>query len=187
MNIKGTAFVTAKVAITAGFGEERWNAFMNKLAQKDSFFKNVIMSITPIPVEKHAYFLDEMLKEFFNDDKNQYILFGRVAAKFALSPGGPYHSYLMTKNIKQFVLVGAPSLWSTYFDGGVFTSKIENNIVHFKISGLPIKHIYFEYMIMGYYKQAFKMFGKKTIEKKIQSIANGDDNIYYQYEIVGDL
>ncbi len=187
MNIKGTAFVTAKVAITAGFGEERWNAFMNKLAQKDSFFKNIIMSITPIPVEKHAYFLDEMLKEFFNDDKNQYILFGRVAAKFALSPGGPYHAYLLTKNIHQFVAVGTPKLWSTYFDGGVFTSKIENNIVHFKISGLPIKHIYFEYMIMGYYKQAFKMFGKKTIEKKIQSIANGDDNIYYQYEIVGEL
>ena len=124
MNIKGTAFVTAKLAITANFGEERWNAFMQKLALKDNFYKNVIMSITPIPVEKHASFLDEMLKEFFNDDKNQYIIFGRIAAKFALSPGGPYHSYLLAKDINQSVTVGAPKLWSTYFDGGVFTSKI---------------------------------------------------------------
>lgn len=187
MNIKGTAFVTAKVAVTAAFGEERWNSFMNKMAIKDNFFKNLIMSITPIPVEKHVFFLDEMLKEFFNDDKNQYILFGRVAAKFALSPGGPYNSYLLKKDIKQFIAVGAPNLWSTYFDGGVFTAKLEGNTVHLKITDIPIRHIYFEYLIMGYYKQAFKMFGKKTIEKKLKSIADGENSIYYQYEIIGDL
>ncbi len=181
------AFVTAKVSITAAFGEERWNAFMNKLAAKDNFFKNVIMSITPIPVDKHLYFLDEMLKEFFNDDKNQYLLFGRVAAKFALSPGGPYHSYLLTKDLKQFVAMGASKLWTTYFDGGVFTAKDENNVVHFKITELPVKHVYFEYMIIGFFKQALKIFGKKTIEKRLKSVASGDDSIYYQYEIIGDL
>lgn len=187
MHIKGTAFVTAKIAITATFGEDRWNAFLTKIAEKDKFFSNVIMSITLIPVEKHLFFLDEMLKEFFNNDKNQYILFGRIAAKFALSPGGPYNSYILTKDIKQFVATGAPRLWSTYFDGGAFKASLEDNIVHLKISELPIKHIYFEYLVIGYYKQAFKMFGKKTIEKKIKSIASGDDSIYYQYEITGDL
>jgi hypothetical protein len=38
-------------------------------------------------------------------------------------------------------------------------------------------------MVMGYFKQALKIFGKKTIEKRVRSIANGDDDIYYQYEI----
>lgn len=187
MNIKGTAFVTAKVAITAAFGEERWNAFMAKLPAKDQFFNNVIMSVTPIPVEKHLFFLDEMLKEFFNNDKNQYIIFGRVAAKFALSPGGPYNSYLLTKDLKKFVAEVSPKLWSTYFDGGIFTGKVEGNIVHLKITDLPIKHIYFEYMVMGFFKQALKIFGKKTIERRVKSIANGDDGIYYQYEITGNL
>jgi hypothetical protein len=183
MNVKGTVFVTGKAAITVAFGEERWNSFMAKLAAKDKFFSNIIMSVTIVPVEKHLFFLDEMLKEFFNNDKNQYLLFGRVAAKFALLPGGPYNSYLLTKDIKQFVESGMPKLWSTYYDGGKLTTKLENNIVHLKINQLPIKHIYFEYMVMGYFKQALKIFGKKTIEKRVRSIANGDDDIYYQYEI----
>lgn len=183
MNVKGTAYVTGKVTIIAAFGEERWNAFNAKLAVKDKFFSNMIMSITPIPVEKHVIFLDELLKEFFNNDTNQYWLFGRIAAKFALSPGGPYNSYLLTKDIKQFVESGMAKLWSTYFDGGLLTGKLENNVAHVKISGLPIKHVYYEYMVMGYFKQALKMFGKKTVETKIKSFANGDDEIYYQYEI----
>jgi len=183
MNIKGTAIVTAKVAMTAAFGEDRWNAFMTKLAAKDKFFSNVIMSVTLVPAEKHLFFLDEMLKEFFNNDTNQYTMFGRAAAKFALSPGGPYNSYLLTKDLKQFVEKGMPSLWSTYYDGGLLTARLENNVVHLKISELPIKHIYYEYMVMGYFKQAIKIFGKKTIEKKVKSIVNGDDSIYYQYEI----
>jgi hypothetical protein len=141
------------------------------------------MSITIVPVEKHLFLLDEMLKEFFNNDKNQYMLFGRVAAKFALSPGGTYHSYLLTNNIKQFVESGMPKLWTTYYDGGKLTALLDKNIVHLKITDIPIKHIYFEYMVMGYFKQALKIFGKKTVEKTIRSIANGDNDIYYQYEL----
>ena len=152
MNVKGTAYVTGKVTIIAAFGEERWNSFSAKLAEKDKFFGNMIMSVTPIPVEKHILFLDELLKEFFNNDKNAYVMFGKVAAKFALSPGGPYHSYLLTKDIKQFVESGMPKLWSTYFDGGKLAGRFENNIVHLKISELPIKHIYYEYMVMGYFQ-----------------------------------
>jgi len=183
MNVKGTAYVTGKVTIIAAFGEERWNSFSAKLAEKDKFFGNMIMSVTPIPVEKHILFLDELLKEFFNNDKNAYVMFGKVAAKFALSPGGPYHSYLLTKDIKQFVESGMPKLWSTYFDGGKLAGRFENNIVHLKISELPIKHIYYEYMVMGYFQKAIKIFGKKTLEHRIRSFEKGDDDIYYQYEL----
>jgi hypothetical protein len=183
MNVKGTAYVTGKVTIIAAFGEDRWNAFNARLAAKDKFFSNMIMSVTPIPVEKHILFLDELLKEFFNNDANQYFMFGKVAAKFALSPGGPYNAYLLTKDIKQFVESGMPKLWSTYFDGGSLTGRFENNIVHLKITGIPIKHVYYEYMVMGYFQQALKMFGKKTVENRVRSFASGDDEIYYKYEI----
>lgn len=186
MNIKGTAFITAKVSMTAAFGEERWNSFLNRLSAKDSFFKNLIMSITPIPVEKHLFFLDEMLKEFFGGDINQYQVFGRVAAKFSLSPGGAYHSYLLTKDLGKFVSDVSPRLWSTFFDGGKFTGELSGNVAHLRVTDIPVKHIYFEYMVIGFYKQAFKIFGKKTIEKKIKSVADGDDSIYYQYKIIGD-
>jgi hypothetical protein len=183
MNVKGTVYTTTKVTIIATFGEERWNSFMVRLAEKDKYFSNIIMSITLIPVEKSIIFFEEMLKEFFDNDKSQYEMFGKIGAKYALSPGGPYKSYLLTKDINQFVESVMPKLWSTYFDGGVLAAKLENNVVHLKITGLPIKHIYIEYMFVGFLQQALKIFGKKTILHRIKGISLGDDDIYYQYEL----
>ena len=183
MNVKGTFYVITKTAMVAAFGEERWNSFMTGLAEKDKYFKNVIMSITLIPVEKLIILFDEMCKEFFNNDKMQYSMFGKVGAQYALSPEGSYKSYMLTKDIKQFVEVVLPKLWSTYFDGGRTTTKLENNVVHLKITGIEIKNYYFEQLLMGYFQQALKMFGKKSVAKRIRSISSGDDDIYFQFEL----
>jgi hypothetical protein len=183
MNVKGTFYITTKTAMALVFGEERWNSFMTRLAEKDNYFKNVIMSITLIPVEKLIVIFDEMCKEFYNGDYNQYSMFGKVGARVALSPEGPYKSYLLTKDIKQFVDFALPKLWSTYFDGGVCTTKLENNIVHFKITGVQIKHFYFEQLLMGYYQQAIKVFGKKSVAKQVRGISSGDDDIYFQFAL----
>jgi hypothetical protein len=183
MNVKGTFYVVTKTAMTAGFGEERWNSFMTKLAEKDNYFSKMIMAITLIPVEKLIIIFDEMCKEFFNNDRMQYEMFGKVGAKYAFSPDGTYKSYMLTKDIKQFAESSIPKIWSTYFDGGIATARFENNVVHLKITGLQIKHIYFEYMVMGYFQQALKIFGKKSVAKKVRSLSSGDDDIYFQYEL----
>jgi len=183
MNIKGTAFTIAKASISQAFGEDRWNAFMARMAQKDSFYKNVIMSITPIPIEKHLTFLDEMVKEFFNNDKKQFLMFGKVAAKFALSPGGPYHSFLLTKDLKQFIEQALPKMWKTFYDESVLTAKLENNVVHLQVTELPVKHVFFEYLSIGYLQQAIKIFGKKSSGKCIRGFSKGDSDIYYQYTL----
>ena len=183
MNVKGTFYVITKTAMIAAFGEERWNSFMAKLAEKDKYFKNVIMSITLIPVGKLIILFDEMCKEFFDNDRMSYLMFGKVGAKHALSLDGPYKSYMLTKDIKQFVEFVLPKLWSTYFDGGAVTARLENNVVHLKVTGIQIKNLYFEYIVMGYYQQAIKIFGKKSVVKKIRSIVSGDDDIYFQFEL----
>jgi hypothetical protein len=134
-------------------------------------------------MEKFILYLDELINEFFDNDMMQYVTFGKVAAQFALSPEGPYKSYLLTKDTKQFVEFVLPKLWSTYFDEGKATAKFENNVVHFKITGLTIKHYYFEKLLMGYFQKALKIFGKKTIEKQVRSLSAGDDDIYFQYAI----
>ena len=110
MNVKGTFYITTKTAMALAFGDERWNSFMTRLAEKDKYFKNVIMSITLIPVDKLIVIFDEMCKEFFNNDRMQYMTFGKVGAQYALSPEGPYKSYMLTKDIKQFVEVVLPKL-----------------------------------------------------------------------------
>ncbi len=183
MNVKGTFYVITKTAMITGFGEERWNSFMATLAEKDKYFSKMIMSITLIPVEKLIILFDEMCKEFFNNNRMQYSMFGKVGAKYALSPEGPYKSYMLTKDIKQFVESVLPKLWSTYFDEGKPTTQFENNVAHLKITGLQIKNIYFEYLIMGYFQKALKMFGKKSVAKPIRSLASGDDDIYFQFEL----
>lgn len=183
MNVKGTVFLTGKVAIVANFGEVSWSTFNANLAKKDQYFNNIIMPITQIPVDKFAFFLDELIKEFFNNDVKSYLMFGKVAAKFALSQGGPYYTYLMSNDLKYVVESVIPKLWTTYFDDGILTARIENNVVHIKISGIPFKHIYFEYIIAGYVQKGMKMFGKKAAETCVRGFSKGDDDIYYQYEI----
>jgi hypothetical protein len=183
MNVKGTVYVTGKDAITKVFGEERWNSFNARLAEKDKYFNNIIMSITPIPVDKFAFFLDELIKEYFDNDYTSYLMFGKVAAKFALSPGGHYNAYLLSNDLKYVVETVIPKLWSTYFDQGILTTRIENNVIHVKISGIPLKHLYFEYLVAGYIEQGLKMFGRKVVEKCIRGFSKGDDDIYYQYEL----
>ena len=91
-----------KTTIIEVFGEERWNSFIPKLAAKDKFFSNTIWAITSIPMDNFILFLDELVKEFFDNDIMQYVTFGKLAAQFALSSEGPYKSYLLTKDTKQF-------------------------------------------------------------------------------------
>lgn len=178
MNVKGIIFLTGKNAITQVFGTEPWNSFMVKLAAKDKFFSNIIMSVTPVPLDKFILFLDELVKEFFNNDMMQYETFGKVAAQFVLSGDGMYKSYLLIKDKKQIVDSVVPKLWATYFDKGKVDAKFEENVAHFKVTGLPFKHRYFEYLIMGFVHQALKIYGLKNVPKLIRSMAAGDDDIY---------
>jgi len=183
MNVKGIIFNTGKSTIVSVFGEASWNSFMAKLVVKDKYFGNIIMSITPIPIEKFLFFLDELIKEFFNNDYMQYVTFGKVAAKFALSGEGPYKSYMLTKDIKPFVESVMPKFYSTYFDEGVVTARLDQQTAHVTLTGLPIKHHYFELLIMGYFQKALKIFGKKVVAKRVRSMAAGDADVCFTYEL----
>jgi hypothetical protein len=185
MNIKGIFYVVTKDYMIATFGEERWKGFMIKLGEKDKYFINkTLMAVTPIPAEKLIVLFDEMCSEFFNNDKSRYELFGKTGAKYARSPGGPYSAYMNTKDIKPFVELTVPKIWSAYFDGGTPTGRLENNVAHVKIIGIPIKHAYFERCVMGYFQQAIKVFGKKSIAKQVKSIASGDNEMSFTYALM---
>ena len=183
MNVKGIIYMTGKNAIVEVFGQEPWNSFMAKLAAKDKFFSKPIMSITPVPLDKFILFLDELVKEFFNNDMMQYVTFGKVAAQFALSEEGMYKSYRLTKDTNKIVNVIVPTLWSTYFDEGTVIAKFEKNVAHFKITGLKFKHRYFEYLIMGFMQKALKILGMKNVPKMVRSMSAGNDDIYFQFEL----
>jgi hypothetical protein len=184
MNVKGIFYVVTKDYMVATFGEERWMTFMAQLAEKDKYFANkTLMAVTPIPAEKLIVVFDEMCREFFNNDKTRYELFGKTGAKYALGPGGPYNSYMNTKDIKQFIEFSVPKIWSAYFDGGKITARLENNVAHVKIVGLEIRNSNFERCVLGYFQQAIKVFGRKSNAKQVSSIASGGNEIYFTYEL----
>ena len=184
MNIKGIFYVVTKNYMNTAFGEERWKAFMTQLAQKDNYFANkTLMAVTPIPADKLIVIFDEMCREFFNNDKTQYAMFGKSGAKFVLSPTGPYKSYMLAKDARQFVELNMPKIWSTYFDGVTFTSNFDNNTTHITITEIQMKNYYFEGLVMGFNQQAFKIFGEKTTAFKVSSIAAGDDDFRFQLKL----
>ena len=176
--------MTTKATIIEAFGDERWNSFVAKLAEKDKYFKNnMIMSITFIPLEKIIVFFDELIDEFFNGDKESYVMFGMVGAKFGLSPKGPYGSYLLTNDTKKFIESGLPSLWATYYDAGTVTARFENNVAYVKVDGFLVKHVYFEKLLMGFFKQTIKAFGKKSVATMVRSLTKGDGDMYFKFEL----
>jgi len=185
MNIKGVFYVVTKDYMVATFGEDRWKTFMIHLAKKDDYFANkTLMAVTPIPAEKLIVIFDEMCREFFDNDKTRYELFGKTGAKYALRPGGPYNAYLNIKDVKQFIEFSIPKIWSAYFDGGKITSRLENNVAHVKIIDIPIRHTPFERCVMGYFQQAIKVFGKKSFAKQVSSIASGAKEIHFSYTLM---
>ena len=166
MNVKGIVFLTGKNAITAVFGDERWNSFMANLAEKDKYFSNIIMSVTPIPVEKFILFLDEMCKEFFNNDRMQYLTFGKQAAQFALSSEGPYKSYLLTKDIKQYIESVLPKLWSTYFDEGVPVTRSRTMLLISKSPDFKSSIFISSTLSWVSFRRPLKCSGRKVLRKR---------------------
>jgi hypothetical protein len=65
----------------------------------------------------------------------------------------------------------------------VVVTKLENNVVHLKITGLSFKHRYFEQLIMGFFQKSLKIFGKKNVPKLVRSLAAGDADIYFQFAL----
>ena len=166
MNVKGIVYLTGKTNLIEAFGEERWNSFIPKLTAKDKFFSNVIMSVTPIPIEKFILYLDVMIEEYFNNDMMQYVTIGKAAAKFAVSPEGPYKSYLLTKDINQFAESVMPKIYSTYFDEGKPTAKFENNIVHFKSPDLNSNIHTSSTLLWVTFSKSSKFSGRKQWRKR---------------------
>lgn len=184
MNAKGNIIVITKKNMIAAFGEERWNTFMTNLTVKDKYFRNTLMmSVTVVPLEKLMIFFDEVSKEFFNNEKDLYAMYGQMGATSLLEQGGPHQAYMLTKDINLFVKNILPNIWSIFFDEGLFTASLQNNVVHIKITGIDIRSANFEELVIGYNRQALKIFGRKSTVKRVHSVSSGDADFYFTLEL----
>jgi hypothetical protein len=168
--------------IITQFGEEKWNSFLDKIAAKSNYFKKTIMSTDLIPINDFLYFTDEALKEFYNDNSKIYWVMGEKSAEYSLLDG-PHKVFIKSKDFKSIVLNSFPLLWTSFYTKGRLESSFDNNVVELKIVDLPITHIYFELVVMGYANKALELMGAKNIKfEPLKTIKNNDKEIHYRFE-----
>jgi len=178
MNVRGTAFIARKQSIVAAFGEARWKAAIERA---DPSFRQLVFPTSALPADKFLALQDQLLGEFFQSDPSAYWDIGVKSAEWALTQG-PYKAYLGTKDIRRFAEVSLKTLWETYFSEGRVETRFEGNVVHAYIHELPIWHVYFEYVVMGYAKKALEMLtGGSVRHERVKGVAEGQG--YYRVEI----
>lgn len=184
MMIRGTVFLDRREMIIKKFGEDQWKDFYGKVVKKEPFFGNPISPISLIPMEQFEFFESLLLQTFFDNDATQYWLIGEESAKYALQDG-PYQIYTKNRNLKSFIEAYLPILTYTFFNGIKMKTRYENNIIHIKISRIPIYNNFLEYLIMGYIKGSLMIMGIYSMQlKKITGLSDTNDEIYYQIAVI---
>ncbi len=182
MNVKGLAYQSRRDQTISEYGEERWNDFFEKFKESNPFFNQIILPTSEIPIEEFIRFQEEIVKEFYNGDEKIYWKFGERSAETSLSEGGPLHIFVKKKGLsalENFTKKILPSIWPIYYDEGRTVTTLKGNIIHASILDLPLYHIYFEYVVMGYIQKGLELIGvpvKETI--KVKSSANDS---YYNF------
>ena len=183
MDVKGTAFLARKSQVVAMCGEERWRSFLGRLAASRPVFGQPVTALTRIPLADFLAFQEAAVTELFDGDPQAYWIMGEKSAEWALRDG-PYKVFLTDKSVEQFVEVSLPSIWKAYYTEGRIDILREGRILNIKVLDVPIPHVYFEYLVMGYLKRSFELLGvKDCTPRRIRGVSAGDAEIHYQFEV----
>jgi hypothetical protein len=74
-----------------------------------------------------------------------------------------------------------PHAWRTYFDAGDCRVTEEGELFRVRVFDLPLRHIYFEYMPVGFVKKGLELTGAGALRWRcIAGISRGDDHVHYE-------
>lgn len=91
---------------------------------------------------------------------------GEKSAEYSLIEG-PYKIFIKSKEIEKFAKETIPLIWTTFYTKGKLDSSIKNNIIDIKVVDLPVNHLYFEMVVMGYVKRALELVEQKALNMKL--------------------
>ncbi len=181
MKVKGTAFKARENGIVKQFGKERWNEFIEKLSIKEPYFKKSIIATDLIPANAFLTFMEELVREFYSNDRKIYWQLGEKGAEWSIKEG-PYRTFFANKDIENFAKTKVSSIWSMYFTEGKLTAEYTPEVIDVKITDVNVKHIYFEYLIMGYAQKSFEIVSGNQYEAKcITGIFSSSPVIHYKF------
>ena len=182
MDVKGTAFVARKALLERKFGVERFDAVLRAQAKLDPIFARPILATSKIPIDAFLRLNDRIVRDLYAGDDKSYFEAGVASAEFALGEGGPYRALVTNRDIVSFA-ASAPRIYRTYFDEGeaAGTATDEKHIA-LTLTGIPIRHVYFEYAICGYFGRGLELVSGRTISSKcVRGFSRGDADVRYEY------
>ncbi len=182
MQIRGVAYLSREGFALKEFGEARWRAFADKMKDTVPFLRSPVLPISLLPVPDFLRLTDGIVQTFYAGDPKTYWLFGEQSAAFALE-----HQLkgLFKVGQQRKVLEFAPSIWAFYYDGGVMRCESSGpNTIDLRVSGVPVRHIYFEYGVMGFAVGAVRALGTPNPSCEcISSFAAGATESRYRFTV----
>ena len=184
MEVKGTAFVARKAYLERKFGAERFDAILREQAKQDAVFKGPILATSKLPIEAFLRLQDRIVRELYDGDDRSLYEAGTASADFALGESGPYRTLVTNRDVPSFV-ASAPRIYRTYFDEGDAEGRFDGHVgVTLTLTGIPIKHVYFEYAIVGYFTRGLELVSHKKVQQQcVRGFSRGDADVLYQYKI----
>lgn len=184
MDVKGTAFVARKTFLERKFGEARFAALVRAQAAIDPIFGKPILATSKMPIEPFLRLNDRIVRELYAGNERSYFEAGAESAEFGLGEGGPYRALVTSRDLPTFV-ASAPRIYRTYFDEGDAAGTMESpTLVVLTLTGIPIRHVYFEYAICGYFGRGIELVsGAKVDTRCVSGFSRGDAEVRYEYRL----
>jgi len=182
MNIKGTAFIARRSMLVGRIGQEAWDKFFAEVQNEIPCFVEPVVASSKIPIEDFLKFNELAVAQFFQGNPRIYWTFGEKSAEWALSEG-PYKSFFQSRDVRSFI-GASPALWKAYYDEGDFSGYVDEGVVDLFLKKVPVKHVHFEFTVMGYAKRGLELIGTTVTKyEALKGYSLGDDEVHYRFMV----
>ena len=181
MKVRATALLARKAMLVRQFGEERVARFFDEFADKEPFFKGrVLLQVSEIPATVFLKLNEAMLATFYGGKADTWWTFGKESAEWAFKEG-PFRALFSTGDYVRFVEM-TPAIWKSYFDEGYIEVSRDADQARIKILAVPIRHIYFEYSVLGFFARGLELTGATQVSgERLKGFSAGDGEVDYRY------
>lgn len=183
MHVKGIAYLARESMMMAAHGADTWRSFMADFSRTEPIFKGQILPITRIPAEAFLRLNDALVQRFYKGDPQAYWAYGEQSAQFAMTQG-QLKGLFQPGEFQKF-LMSTPAIWKGYFDAGELAAIPSGpGTIDIRIFDVPIKHVYFEYSVVGFGKGGMKVPKAPHPDPQlIRGFSKGDDDVLYRFRI----
>jgi hypothetical protein len=178
MHVRGVAYLARQGLMKEEFGAEKWAAYLNGLKPRIPFLNEPVLPVTRIPVDQFLMLNDDIVRVFYKGDEREWWRFGEHSGEWALK--NQLKGLFKAGEARKF-LQFTPKIYTSYFDGGELTTELAPQSVDIRISGVPVRHIYFEASVIGFAIGGLKTLGFSAPPQRLKGFTTGDNEVLYRF------